>query len=105
MTVNLSEVMTDVSDQDLGVQIWVCNGISYKIPLLNGDLIGQAELLIVADKYDDEISGTPTQVATIIGSFMYELLKLNNDVSEREVRKIANPKTVSEVYGIWLGNR
>ena len=101
--IDLNEVVNDVKSKDLGVTIWACAGEEYKIQMLNGDLIGQDKLVIVADKYDDEIQGTPTQIAKIIGDFMFELLILQNDVTRVTAGKIANPKTVSEVYGLWLG--
>ena len=101
--INLEEAKTEVHDIDLGVKNFVCCGKSYKIPMLNGDLIGQEELLKVADRYDTEVSGLPSEIAKLIGDFMYQILKLENDIDELEARKIANSKTVSKVYNLWLG--
>ena len=98
------KLKSDISDNDLGVKIWQCNGEHYKIPLLCGDLEMQKDLLDIADKYDQAVEGKPSEIAKIIGDFMWELLRLKNDVDEKTARSIANKNTLDEAFSIWLGN-
>ena len=94
----------EVNNEDLGVKTWNCNGVVYKIPLLCGDMEMQKDLLEIADKYDSAISGSPSEIAVILGEFMWQLLKLKNDVDEKTARSIANKSTLETVFAIWLGN-
>ena len=100
---NFDDAKQEATGEDMGIKTWTCCGVDYKIPLLNGDIEGQADLLAVADRYDSEIIGSPSSIALVIGDFMYQLLRLENDIEERKARSLANPHTVSEVYNIWLG--
>ena len=98
-----SKAKDEVGKLDDGVRDWTCHGETYKVPLLNGDMETQKNLLDIADKYDEGVSGLPSEIAKILGDFMYELLVLRNDVTRESARKIANKKTMEEVFRIWLG--
>lgn len=93
----------EVGKLDDGICQWSYGGRVYEIPLLNGDVQAQKNLLDIADKYDEGVSGLPSEIAKILGDFMYELLILRNNVTRIDAQKMANKKSIEQVFGIWLG--
>lgn len=99
---NFDDAKQEATGEDMGIKTWTCCGVDYKIPLLNGDIEGQADLLAVADRYDSGMSGKPSELAEVMGLFMWEILKLKNSVDEKTARSLANKKTIQEVLDIWI---
>ena len=99
-----SSAKKEKEEIDRCVREWACGGETYKIPLLNGDLIEQAEFLEVADKYDIGANGKPSELAAALREFMYKLLKMRNEITEEQAGKLATVPNCSKVYNIWLGN-
>ena len=87
---------------DMGHEEWSCCGTVYLVPYLSGDRTGQERLYELADSYDAGITGLPSVISDLLGEFMYEILKILNDVKAEDVRKLANKKTVQEVINLWL---
>jgi len=97
-----SKAKEEVSAIEMGHQEWTCQGTVYMVPFLSGDRTGQERLYELADAYDKGISGLPSEISDMLGEFMYEILKILNDVTRQEVGKLANKKTIQEVINIWL---
>lgn len=98
------EVKEEVKHVDLCTKEWTCLGVTYKIPLMNGDIESQSEFLEIADKYDKGASGKPSELANVLGEFMYKLLKMANPILEDDARRIATLPNCKKVFNIWLGN-
>lgn len=92
----------EVDSIQMGHTEWSCCDRVYNVPFLSGDRTGQERLYELADAYDKGISGLPSEISDMLGEFMYEILKILNDVSRQEVGKLANKKTIQEVINIWL---
>ncbi len=99
-----SKVKDEVEEIDLCIVEWTCSGRVYKIPLMNGNLEAQKEFLEVADMYEAGADGKPSELAKILGEFMYKLLKMKNAVTEEEAANAATVPNCRKVFDIWLGN-
>ena len=97
-----SKAKKEVEAIEMGHREWTCQERTFMVPYLSGDRTGQEKLYELADRYDKGIKGLPSEISDLLGDFMYEILRILNDVSREEVGKLANKKTIQEVINIWL---
>ena len=75
----------------------------YKVPYLNGDVFGNAELLSSADDFD-KANGSDisyTDISKIRGEFVWQLLKKLNEIKECDAKSLATKDNMSELLKIW----
>ena len=84
-----------------GTKEWFYNGKRYLVPIFGAS--SPDNLLDLADEMDKgEISGNHKVLATFLFDFAKVILSIKNDVADDEIKELANKKTVSELYNLWM---
>ena len=84
-----------------GTKEWYYNGKRYLVPIFGAS--SPDRLLELADEMDKgEISGNHKVLASFLFEFSKGILSIKNDVTDEEVTQLANKKSVSELYNLWM---
>jgi len=74
----------------------------YKIEYINGVKKGKESLIKAFDKWENLTSESSNmEIIDACGTFVYELLRRSNDITEEDARKLATPKGTKEIALIW----
>lgn len=101
----MSEIDNDELNSQLGAASSNLYGIweGYKVPYLNGDVEGNKALLDAADAFDNSRGKDIdyTEIASIRGEFVYQLLKKENDIEEGVAKSLATKDNMTALLSIW----
>lgn len=99
--IDKKEVIQEAECLQDGTKEWVYNGKTYLVPIFGAN--APDKLLELADKLDgNDYSGTHKEIAIFFFDFSKAILEIKNDVTDEEVRNLANKKAVSELYNLWM---
>ena len=74
----------------------------YKVRYINGVVKGKESLIEAFDKWEALTDkSTNMEIIDASGSFVYELLKRSNDITEEAARELATPNGTEELARIW----
>ena len=74
----------------------------YKIRYINGMIKGNESLIKSFDRWEDlDDKSSNIEIIDSRGSFVYELLKRSNDITEDAARELATSNGTKEMAQIW----
>jgi len=75
---------------------------TYKIRYINGVIKGNESLIKSFDRWEDLTDkSSNTEIIDARGSFVFELLKRSNDITEDDARILATSNGTKEMAQIW----
>ena len=99
--IDKKEVIKEAECLQDGTKEWVYNGRTYLVPIFGAS--APEELLQLADELDgDKYSGTHKEIAMFFFDFAKTILQIKNTVDDDEIRLLANKKSISELYNLWM---